>query len=527
MFKCKEKTVMKNEPLVLTFDVGTQSARAMFVNKNGVIEASCQSKFEEPYFSSHNGWAEQKPDFYFEQICSVSNRLCRENAEKLERVTAVTMTIIRDTVLCLDKDNKPLRDIILWLDKREAKNEEPYGALSKFVFKLAGMEETVKDQVRNSVCNWIAENEPELWAKTAKYVMLPTYLNYKLTGRLCDSAANMVGHVPFDYKRRTWMKKSDLTRKVANVPDEKLCELVPSGEVIGKIKKEVCALMGIPYGLELIATGSDKGCETIGLSVLGDDKAAVSFGTTATIQMTVKDYFEPQKFLPAYPAVPNDMYNPEFQVYRGYWMVSWFINEFAAAEKIEAKEKGVSVESVLDSYLESVPAGCDGLVLQPYWTPGISNPLAKGSIIGFSDVHTRHHLYRAIIEGIDLALYDGLKTMEKRSGKKVKEIFVGGGGSKSDAVCKILANVMGLPVKRIQTHEACGIGSSMVAFISKGEFKDYPEAVSQMVQVSKVFQPDMREHTLYMEIYSRVYSKMYGKLEPLYKKMRKYLKQER
>ena len=145
-------------------------------------------------------------------------------------------------------------------------------------------------------------------------------------------------------------------------------------------------------------------------------------------------------------------------------------------------------------------------------------------MIGFSDIHTRHHFYRAIIEGIDLALLDGLKMMEKRSGKKVKEIFVGGGGSKSKAVCQILSNVMGLPVKCIQTHEACGIGSSMVAFISKGEFSGYDEAVKSMIQVSRVFEPDMKEHEIYAEIYSQVYSKMYGRLEPLYKKMKKYLK---
>lgn len=515
---------MKNNALVLTFDVGTQSTRALLVNKQGQIEASCQSAYEEPYFSKRSGWAEQKPDFYFERICSVSREICEKHSDKLDRVIAVTITVIRDTVLCLDKENKPLRDIILWLDKREAKNDEHYGAIKKCIFKLVKMEETVKNQTRTSACNWIMENEPEIWQKTAKYVMLPTYLNYKLTGRLCDSAANMVGHVPFDYKNRRWMKKSDLTRTVANVSDDRLCELVPSGTVIGRISDEVCELMGLPTGLELIATGSDKGCETLGLSVLGYDKAAVSFGTTATVQMTVKDYFEPQKFLPAYPAVPNDMYNPEFQVYRGYWMVSWFIKEFAAQEKQEAQEKGWSVERVLDSYLDTVPAGCDGLVLQPYWTAGISNPLAKGAMIGFSDIHTRHHFYRAIIEGIDLALLDGLKMMEKRSGKKVKEIFVGGGGSKSKAVCQILSNVMGLPVKCIQTHEACGIGSSMVAFISKGEFSGYDEAVKSMIQVSRVFEPDMKEHEIYAEIYSQVYSKMYGRLEPLYKKMKKYLK---
>lgn len=59
--------------------------------------------------------------------------------------------------------------------------------------------------------------------------------------------------------------------------------------------------------------------------MLTPDKASISFGTTATIQLAVKKYFEPQKFLPAYPAVINDMYNPEIEIYRGFWMLSWFV----------------------------------------------------------------------------------------------------------------------------------------------------------------------------------------------------------
>lgn len=515
---------MMNDPLVLTFDVGTQSTRAMLINKKGELVAVCQRTYEEQYYSLHPGWAEQKPEFYFEQMCEASKKLCAENQDRLKDIIAVTATVIRDTVMCLDENNEPLRDIILWLDKREAKNDEPYGLLKKFMFKLVSMEETVKNQARNSACNWLMENEDDIWSKTAKYVMLPTYINYKLTGRLCDSPANMIGHVPFSYKNRRWMTKNDLTRCVCDIPEEKLCELIPSGEVIGTISKDISELTGIPEGLPLIATGSDKGCETLGLSVFKDNQAAVSFGTTATIQMTTKDYFEPQKFLPSYPAVPNGMYNPEIQIYRGYWMVSWFIKEFAALEAAEAKEKGCSVEKVLDSYLETVPAGCDGLVLQPYWTPGIANPLAKGAVIGFSDIHTRHHLYRAIIEGIDFALYDGLKMMEKRSGKKIEEIFVGGGGSKSRVICQILSDITGLPVKCIQTHEACGLGASMVAFVAKGVFNDYDDAIKSMVQVKREFTPDPKNHELYMEIFNNVYVRMYPKLEPLYKKIRKIYK---
>ena len=49
--------------------------------------------------------------------------------------------------------------------------------------------------------NWLAINEPNIWSRTKKVVMLPTYIHYKLLGKLCDSVANQVGHVPFNYKK--------------------------------------------------------------------------------------------------------------------------------------------------------------------------------------------------------------------------------------------------------------------------------------------------------------------------------------
>lgn len=505
------------EPLVLTFDIGTQSARAVLVNKKGDIVAVKQKKYAEPYYSINPGWAEQRPDFYFEKMCETAKALCSENTDKLSQIIAVTITCIRDTVVCLDKDKKPVRDAILWLDKRIAEYKNQIPLVNRALFTLVGMSESVKKLYRATFSNWIRQNEPEVWTKTDKYVMLPTYLNYKLTGNLIDSASNLIGHFPFNYKEKHWMNKRELTYCVCDIPAERLCELIKTGEVIGTLKDEICENTGIPKGLPLIATGSDKGCETLGLSVYNPGKASVSFGTTATIQFAVSKYFEPQKFMPAYPAVPDDRYNPEIQVFRGFWLISWFIKEFAAEERLEAERLGTYPEALLDEKIKSIPAGCEGLVLQPYWTPGITNPISAGSIIGFSDFHTRLHLYRAIVEGLCLELYDSMQIMQKRGGVKIEEIFIGGGGSKSDVVCQIASDVFGLPVKRIQTHEASSLGSSMVAFVAKGEFKDYDEAIKNMVHEKDVFTPNTENHKVYEELYAKVYRKIYPKLAPIYK----------
>jgi len=144
-------------------------------------------------------------------------------------------------------------------------------------------------------------------------------------------------------------------------------------------------------------------------------------------------------------------------------------------------------------------------------------PKARGPIIGFSDTHTRAHIYRAIIEGINFALMDGLYTMQRRGRLNIKKLFIAGGGSQSDAICQITASMFGLPAYRIQTYEATGLGSSIVAFTAKGIYADAYEAASKMVHIKDEFLPDPKEHEIYKILFNEIFNKIFSKLLPLYK----------
>lgn len=143
-------------------------------------------------------------------------------------------------------------------------------------------------------------------------------------------------------------------------------------------------------------------------------------------------------------------------------------------------------------------------------------PNARGAVIGFSDVHTRIHIYRAIIEGINFALMEGMRTLEKRMKTKTEGIYVAGGGSRSAEICQITADMFGLPVYRIQTHEAAVIGSSAIAFTALGRFDNLDEAIDAMVHVTDEFKPDIEVHKTYDRIYNDIFSKIFNKLKPLY-----------
>ena len=234
------------EKIVLAFDVGTQSSRALLINNRGEILAKSQQQHKPLYVSPYPDWAERDADLYFKDICTCSLDLKEHFPDIFERIEAVSVTTIRDTVVCVDSSGKPLRPAILWLDKRMAEGRPQMSNMVRMALKTVRMEETANLQFRKSHCNWIIQNEPEIWEKTDKFLLLSGYLIFCLTGRMADAAASQVGHIPFDSQHRQWQKKGALTRPVFDVHEDKLCCIVESGQEIGKITAEAAKKTGLP-----------------------------------------------------------------------------------------------------------------------------------------------------------------------------------------------------------------------------------------------------------------------------------------
>ena len=251
--------------------------------------------------------------------------------------------------------------------------------------------------------------------------------------------------------------------------------------------------------------------------------ACLSFGTAATVNTTHKRYVELIPLIPPYPSAVPGYYSLELQIYRGYWMVNWFKQEFGHVEQFLAAQRGVEPEVIFDELVNSAPPGNDGLLLQPYWSPGLKlpGPEARGAIIGFGGEHTRAHLYRAILEGLAYALREGALRTEKRSGVKITELRIAGGGSQSNAAMQVTADIFGLPAARPHVYEASGLGAAIDAAVGLGLYPTFEQAIDAMTHTGESFQPDPAAHQVYDQLFNNVYLKMYKTLEPLYHELSK------
>lgn len=504
---------------VIAIDYGTQSVRVSIIDDKGKFLAFEQERYKSPYFSPKPGYCEQDPNYYYDHMCRAAKRLTEKNPELLKKVVSISSTCFRDTAVYLDENLNIVRPSIIWLDQRQADLKKKLPWRQNIAFWFVNMTKTVNLNRKRTPAIWLQENEPENRKKIKHYVPLNAYLNYRMLGVLTDCASNMIGHYPLNFKKGKWYKKGALKGELYNIDPKLMPEIAPVGEVIGAITSKCSLETGFPEGLKYVTTGNDKSCEALGSGQVDSDSAHISYGTSSSIAVISKNYFEPERFLPSYIASFPGWYSGEVQIYRGYWMLTWFVQQFGQNESIEAQIEKVAPEEVLNEKLMDIPPGSDGLILQPYWGPGLSRPLAKGAVIGFFDVHTKYHFYRAIIEGIGFALKEGLESIEKRSHKKIKYLTIAGGGSRSDAICQITADLFNLPVYKSETCENSSLGCACAQFLALKRYNSLDEIKKNMIRYVKVFTPNKKDVKEYKELYEKVYVKVYPNLRNIYKEL--------
>lgn len=508
--------------LLLSIDLGTQSVRALLYDLKGELIGRQQQVFTD-YQREQPGWMSHDGEGFWQAAASCCQRLWAQDGAWRDRIAGVSVTTQRGSIVPMDARGRCLAPALIWLDQRRAQQLPRLSPLWRTAFSLVGVAGTIASFQRDAEVNWWAEHEPAMAARTHKYMLLSGLLNQRLTGRFVDSIGSQVAYLPFDYKRHAWAPAHDWKWQALAVRPEQLPELEPVGSRLGTVSAAAARDSGIPAGTPVLAAAADKACEILGSGALAPEVGALSYGTTATINLTSERYLEHTPFVPPYPAAVAGHYSAEVQITRGFWLVSWFKEQFGHPERAAAQTLGVAPEQLFDELVAQVPPGSLGLTLQPTWSPGIRSPgpEAKGAIIGFGESHTRAHLYRAILEGLAYALREGRERLEKRSGVTMRELRVSGGGSQSDAAMQLTADVFNLPVARPHTHETSGLGAAIDTAVGLGLHRDFTVAVGEMTRVARWFEPQADAVATYDQLYGAVYKPLYGRLQPLYRQIQR------
>ena len=188
----------------------------------------------EAYTSPRPGWAEQDPEYFWQALCEACQQLWQQTTIPKEAIAGVALTTQRSTLVNVDREGRPLRPAIVWLDQRRTEGLKPVGGLWGLAFKASGMTETVAYLQAEAEANWIRTHQLDIWEKTHKYLLLSGYLTYRLTGQFVDSVGCQVAYMPFDYKALAWAKSWDWKWQAVPMDPAILPDLIPPPNIWAK-----------------------------------------------------------------------------------------------------------------------------------------------------------------------------------------------------------------------------------------------------------------------------------------------------
>lgn len=461
-------------------DNGSQSSKVTVFDEHGRAVSEGRAALR-PYATPRPGVVEHPDDDLWTSIGEASRAALAGFGGDPSEIVGVGLCTIRFCRAVLRADGTLAQPVMSWMDERVSL---PYAA-----------------------------TDPE-----AAYVTTSSgYLTHRLTGTFRDTAANCAGMWPLDSDTWQWTQDEAELAK-CGIPREMLFELVAPGEVLGGITEAAAAHTGIPAGVPVVATANDKAVEALGCGLRAPDTLLVSLGTYVAAMATgPRNAKDATDFWTNYASVPHAYLYESGGVRRGMWTVSWYRDLLGEEATAHARAAGVTAEEYLNSRAAQVPVGSDGLMTVLDWLAPTEAPFRKGTLLGFDGRQGRFHIYRSILEGLAMTVHDSAGRMAAELGTEHREIIVSGGGSHSDLMMQIQADVHGLPARRAEASSAAGLGAAICAAVGLGVYADFDEAVDAMVRTGEVFLPSQAHHRLYRSL-EQVYRDVRGHTDAVYRR---------
>lgn len=484
--------------LFIGVDVGTSAVKLLLMDEAGKIHNIVSKEY--PLFFPHPGWSEQNPSDWFNASLEGIKELTAD-CDKSE-VAGISFGGQMHGLVTLDKDDNVIRPAILWNDGRTGKETEYLNTvigkdkLSAYTANIAFAGFTAPKIL------WMKANEPENFARIAKIMLPKDYLAYKLSGAFCTDYSDASGMLLMDVEHKCWSKEM---MDICGVTEAQLPKLYESYDVVGTLKPEIAAELGLSQNVKVIAGAGDNAAAAIGTGTVGEGRCNLSIGTSGTIFISSKSF-----------KVDDNNALHSFAHADGYYhlmgcMLSaascnkWWMDDILKTTAYSDEQQGIDV------------LGENHVYFLPYLM-GERSPHndadARGAFIGMSMDTSRKDMTQAVMEGVAFGLRDSLEVARKL-GIKIDSSKICGGGAKSPLWKKIIANVMNLKLEIIESEEGPGYGAAILAAVGCGVYNSVEEATDKLVKVIDTVEPEADLVEKYEQRY-QTFKKYYPALKGMF-----------
>jgi sugar (pentulose or hexulose) kinase len=264
-------------------------------------------------------------------------------------------------------------------------------------------------------------------------------------------------------------------------------------------------------------SGNPADIVTVGLCTIRFCRALLT--ADGSLAEPVLSWMDERVSRPYEPSNPLRKYLYESTgIRRGMWTVSWYRSVLEDSHGEEPPAGMARQEDALNAEASELAPGSNGLLTLPDWLAPGNAVWRRGALLGFDGSQGRAHIYRSILEGIALTMANHTAAMEQALARRLSPVLVSGGGSRSDLMMQIVADVFDRPTRRTTVNDAAGLGAAICAAVGHGIHPDWGQATAAMVTIGDEFAPDARAARAYQKI-NKVYAGLTTFTDPLFRSM--------
>lgn len=483
-------------------DMGTSSVKLVLTDETGTVisEASREYSLLQP----SPGWKEIEAETWWEAAASGMFDLL--DGQDRNAVRAIGITGQMHSLVLLDEEGVPVRPVLMWNDTR---TKDMIPALREQILKssvpyIAGIISTGSPAAN---LRWVRVTEPENFSRVRTFLIGPDYLVYRFTGvygtDYCEASTSSL----YDLYKKDW---SEEMLEIVGA-DRQICPPVRgSAQIAGCVRKDVAERFGLSSDVKVIAGTGDNPAASLPTGCLTGGYPVLSLGTSGVLMYPRKE--------PDFQAKgKNILFSFDgkqiFTLTQGAVQscgsgYSWLVRDILQIANFGEADKGISLSDL----------GHNSLLFYPHLVGDktiYQDPTIRGAFLGLGTETSRKDMIQAYMEGIAFAVRQLaeqmgiMKNPSETDGSNPEGICLRtiGGGSKSDVWMQIMADVLGIPILRMEGNPGAGYGMAMLAGYAVGEIPFdriiYSPAESDDGSSGTVFCPDARRSLLYEAGYRR------------------------
>ncbi len=491
---------------IIAYDLGTGGIKASLYDEKGV---SLAASFE-PYDTHYTGALlhEQKPEDWWNGVIVSTKKLLEKSGVKPSDVAGLSISGHSLGVIPVDKDGALLRDKTpIWSDARAREQAKKFFSGYSFDewYMKTGNGFPAELYAIFKIM-WYKDNEPEVYAKTYKFLGTKDYINYRLTGVMLTDQSYASGSGVYDLAGGGY---DEAMIAASGIDPRKLTDIVPSTHLVGTITKEAALASGLAAGTRVYCGGVDNSCMALGATCYKAGRAYTSLGSSAWIAVSTPKPLVDIQIKPfIFAHVAPGQFASAVSIFSAGNSFRWIRDNICRDLILKAKSENTDPYVLMGELAQQSPIGSNKLIFNPNLAGGAAyeySPNIRGGYCGLVLGHTTSDMVRAAMEGIAMNLGVVLELLRSLTDVSDDMIFVGG-GSKSEFWRQIFADVYRCNIVKTNIdQDAASLGAAALAAVGLGLWKDFaPVDEAHAIQdIRKPIEGNVEAYQRYMEAFRK------------------------